>query len=89
MPGTVRPAVGKKICNKILGKISVKKLVNKCAGVAVLKTVRSSTVSQCNFLLTGVILAYLLVFDTILAALFWMHCNLRRLNLERLKSELQ
>ena len=27
---------------------------------------------------------YRLVFDTILAALFWMHCNLRRLNLDRL-----
>ena len=29
---------------------------------------------------TGVILVYQLVFDTILAALFLMHCNLRRLN---------
>ena len=27
---------------------------------------------------------YRLVFDTILAALFWMYCNLRGLNLERL-----
>ena len=35
-------------------------------------------------------MVYRLVFDTILAALFWMHYNLRRLNLERLlKSELQ
>ena len=54
-----------------------------------LKTERCST-GQCNFLSTGVILAYLLVFDTILAALCWMHCNLQRLNLQRLlKGDLQ
>ena len=35
-----------------------------------LKTERCSTGSQCNFFSTGVILVYLLVFDTILAALF-------------------
>ena len=35
------------------------------------------------------ILVYLLVFDTILAAPFWMHSNLCRLDLERpLKCEL-
>ena len=44
--------------------------------VAVLKTERCSTGSQCNFLSTGVILAYLLLCDMILAALFWMHYNL-------------
>ena len=51
---------------------------NQCGKtrVAVLKTERCSTGSQCSFLRTGVILVYLLVFDTILAALFWMHCNL-------------
>ena len=33
---------------------------------------------------------YLVIFDMILAALFWIHCNLGRLNLYRLlKSELQ
>ena len=53
-------------------------------------TVCCSTGSQCSFFSTGVILVYRLVFDTILAALFWMHCNLHRLNWERLlKSELQ
>ena len=30
VPGTIRTAVGRKIWNKILGKTSVKKLVNKC-----------------------------------------------------------
>ena len=49
--------------------------------VAVFYTIRCSTGSQCNFLSTGLMLVYLLVFDTILAVLFWMHCNLRRLNL--------
>ena len=36
------------------------------------------------------ILVYLLVFHTTVATLFWIHCNLCRLNLERLlKSELK
>ena len=35
-------------------------------------------------------MVYLQVFDTILAVLFWRHCNLCRSNLEKLlKSELQ
>ena len=39
---------------------------------------------------TGVILVYLLVFDTTLDAVFWMHYSLHRLNLESLlKSEMQ
>ena len=62
-PGTVRTAVGRDKHSKILKSK---------------KTERCSTGSQCNFLSTGVILAYLLVFDRILAALFWMHCNLQR-----------
>ena len=46
--------------------------------------------AKANFLSTGIVLVYLLVFDIILAALFWMHCNFRRINLARfLKSELQ
>ena len=49
--------------------------------MAVLNTVRCWTGSQCNFLSTLVLLVYLLVFDTILAALFWIYCNLHRLNL--------
>ena len=82
VPGTVRTAVGRKIWSKIPGKTCVK--------IDVLNTVRCSTGSQCSFFSTGVILVYRLVFDTILAALFWMHCNLHRLNLKRLlKSELQ
>ena len=85
-PGTIRTVVGRKIWSKIPRKTCVKKLVNKCG----LNTVHCSTGSQCNFLSTGVILVYPLVFDVILAALFWMHCNLHRLNLERLlKSQLQ
>ena len=44
--------------------------------------------NTCNFLSTGVILVYQLMIDTILAALFWMHCNLLRLE-RLLKSELQ
>ena len=50
--------------------------------VAALNIEQRSTGSQCNFLRAGIILMYLLVFDTILAALFWIHCNLRRLNLD-------
>ena len=82
----VRTAVGR-WC-KMLGKISVKKMQ---ASVAVLKTKQCLTGSQCNFLSTGVTLVYLLVFDIILAAPLWVHCNLCRLDLERLlkKSELQ
>ena len=49
-------------------------------GMAVLKTEQCSTGSQCSFLRTGVILVYLLVFDMNLAALFWIHCNIRNLN---------
>ena len=52
--------------------------------VAVLKTEQRSTRSQCNFFCIGVILVYLLVFDTILAALFFMHFNLRKFNLAHL-----
>ena len=86
-PGAIRTAVGGKVWSKIPGKACVKILINKCGR---LQTLRCSTGSQCSFFSTGVILVYRLVFDTILAALFWMHCNLRRLNLERLlKSELQ
>ena len=58
--------------------------------MGVLRTAQCSTGSQCNFLSTGVILAYLLVFGMIQAALFWMHCNTQSFNLERLlKSDLQ
>ena len=77
--------VGRKICNKIPRKNCVKKLANKygCLKHHALfyrKPMKS----------TGVILVYRLVLDTILAALFCMHCNVHRLNLERfLKSELQ
>ena len=86
-PGTIRTNVGRKIWSKIPGKTCVKILINKCA---VLNTVRCSTESQCSFFRTGVILVYRLVFDTILAALFWMYCNLYRSNLDRLlKSQLQ
>ena len=69
-PGTVGTVVGRDVWSKIVGKTSVEKFNSR---VAVLKTERSSTGSQCSFLRTGVILVYLLVFDTILAALFWMH----------------
>ena len=86
-PGGIRTAVGGNIWSKIPGKACVKILINKCG---VLNTVRCSTGSQCSFFSTGVILVFQLVFDTILAALFWVHYNLRRLNLEGLlKSELQ
>ena len=76
-PGTIRTAVGRKMWSKILGKTSLKKLVSNCGCFK-----NCSTGSQFNFLSTGVILVYLLVFDTILAALFWMRCNFCRLNLE-------
>ena len=86
VPGTLGTAVGRKIRSKIPRKTCVKKLMTS---VAVLNTVHFSTGNQCNFLSTGVILMHRQVFDTILTALFWMHYNLRRLNLERLlKSEL-
>ena len=86
-PGTVRTAVGRDIWSKILRKTSVKKLINKRG---YFKDLAMSNRKPIQFLSTGVILVYLLVFDMILAALFWMHYNLRRLNLERLlKSELQ
>ena len=88
VPGTIRTAVGRKIWSKIPRKTCVKKLVNKCG--CALNTMHCSTRSQCNFISTGLILVYQLVFDTILAALFGMPCNLHRLKLERLlKSELQ
>ena len=71
---------------EILRKTCVKKLVDKCG---CLKHCALFNQKPMQFS-TGVILVYLLVFDTILAALFWMHCNLHRLNLERLlKNELQ
>ena len=57
-------------------QISAPPFQGRLTSVAVLNTVRCSTGSQCNFLSTGVILVYRLVFGTILAALFWMHCNL-------------
>ena len=62
LSGTVRPAVGRDIWSKILGKTSVKKLVNKggCFG---------DWAGRC-ILSTGVILAYLLVFDMTPAVLF-------------------
>ena len=83
VPGTIRTAVGRKRWSKIPGKTCVKILK---ISVAVLNTVCCSTGSQCSFFSTGAIL----VFYTILAALFWMHCNLHRLNLEKLlRSELQ
>ena len=72
-PGTVRTAVGRNLWSKICGKTSIKKIVRR---LAFLKTELCSTGHQCNFLRTGVILVYLLVFDTILAALFGIHCNL-------------
>ena len=46
VPGAVRATERRNIWSKILRKISVKKLVNKCG---------RSTGSQCNFLKTGVI----------------------------------
>ena len=42
-------------------------------------THRICTIMQKNalwYLSTGVILAYLPIFDIILAAVFWMHCSL-------------
>ena len=87
MPCSVKSAVGRDIWSKILEKTVGKYFQTR---LAVLKPEQCSTGSQCNFIRTCVILVYLLVFDMIQAALFWMHCNLRRLNLERfLKIELQ
>ena len=51
--------------------------MKKLVKVAVLKTEQCSTGSQCNFSSTEVILAYLLVFYTVLAALFQIHCSLK------------
>ena len=82
--GTVTTAVGIKILSNVPRKTCVKILINKCG------CLKHYVLFKCNFFSTGVILLYRLVFDTILAALFWMHCNLCTLNLERLlKSELQ
>ena len=70
MPDTVKTAVRRGIWSKILGKNSVKKLVNKGG---CLKTVLCSPESHCNFLSIGVILVYLLFYDVILVALFWIY----------------
>ena len=60
--------------------------VNQCVS----NSKQCTTGRQCNFLRTGVILVYLLVFDIILAARFWIRSNLHRLNYERLlKSDVQ
>ena len=85
VPGTIRTAVARKIWSKIPGKTCVKKLINKCG---CLKHCALFNRKPMQFLkhrsYTGVSTG------TMLAVLFWMHCNLRRLNLERLlKSELQ
>ena len=69
--------------SKITRKICVKKLINKCG---CLKHHALFNRKPMQFL----ILVYRLVFNTIPAALFWMHCNSSGLNLERLlESELQ
>ena len=47
----IRATVRRKIWSKILGKTSVKKLVNKCG--CVVDTERCSTGSQCIFLRAG------------------------------------
>ena len=67
-PVTVRTEVGRDKWSRILKKTNVKKLVNKGGCF--------KDWAMFNFLSTGVILLYLLVFDMILAALFWMQCNL-------------
>ena len=66
--GTIRTAVGRNIWIKI----SKKNLCEEAykTSVAFLNSIRCSTGSQCNFLSTGVILVYRLVFDTILVVLF-------------------
>ena len=87
-PSTIKTAVGRNIWSKIPRKTCVKTLINNCG---CLKHCALFNRKPMQFLKsTGVILVYQLVFDAILAALSWLHCNLHRLNLERLlKSELQ
>ena len=86
-PGAIWTAVGRKIWSKILRKTCVKTLVNKCGCPehhALFNRKPMQFLKHRSY--TGV----RLVFGTIVAALFLMHCNLHRLNLERLlESELQ
>ena len=47
----------------------------KIQSVTVLKTEQCARQNQYNFLNTGVILVYLLIFKTILDAVFWLLCR--------------
>ena len=85
-PDTIRIMVGRKLWSKILEKTIVKKFVTNCG---CFKNCAMFNRKPMQFLkhrsYTGVS-----TFNTILAALFWMHCNLNRLSLKRLlKSDFQ
>ena len=68
--GTIITPIGRKIWSKILGKASVKKLVNKCSCFKICAMFNRKPMQfHKHRSYTGVFT----VFDTTLAALFWMH----------------
>ena len=74
-PGTIRTAVGKKIWSKISKKTCMKKLINKCG---CLKHRTLFNRKPMEFLEHRSYAGVSTGVDTILAVLFWMHCNLHR-----------